>query len=858
MQMNSEINHSKKNYLKGCYYDNIDPMVSIIDYLKMKEIEYTPINIQVINGKKKLSYARPPYRTNDFDYEEGRIAISKRKQQLKAGVPYTHVAIDTSKVLQIDIDCEEYDDIFKNLVKNFPYTKSTTKPYGKHIFVINESIKPEFKKDGKINRHKRVFKKEFGVTSKGSHGVELLNGLWAWCPIDAVVYNYQKSMHCPINLNDLLESKKSHKLNSIKKTKKIKMIVKKKNNNNKKIPKKIYSLEDIIIKNINKDNLTNDTKHQDDILKIIFQYYNGTILDDRDNWMRFTFACNHLGINKDLWNEICIQYDNYDMIDNENFYNNINPNNAMKCGWNTLINLTDLDDEVKELFKIVNGLSPVCEYTQIDYADILYLLYGNDYLYSNGICCWNDETKLWERDNDYLFDLQIKFFIKTCKKGYLNYQQYQINKLDENEVGYQSKVDEIKKMMKIPLNEINKLCNIDTIGKIRKMFHRIIKHKNKVVKGKEIDYNEISKSLIQFKNGCYDLKNNIFRERLRDDRVSICLDWEYSDIQNHKLISKIDNEIFKKIQPDEIQYDMMMSFLGYGLTGETEQQRFITNIGYTASNGKSLIQTILCKSFNIYCHKVSGDIYSTASKYRQKELAELITRPIRLLFTGEMTDKKLDNEFIKDFVDGESINIKALYKDSCTIRHHAKLLQNSNHDLNCKNSDAGILRRCIIQFYNSRFIDESEGKIQPDKHIYKKNKQISYWFQDDDYKLALFHLLTKYITAYYKNGLVIHKDIEANTKNIFDENDELTERLCTEFKITKNTKDLVNRNELYETLGLNYYEKKEIHKYLKSKGIQYLKNKMKNGMRGFYSGIKRINMLNYESDSSETDYNMHN
>ena len=837
-------NIHKMNYIekKSNYKDTMD----IIDFCKMKDIKYFPIEIRVENGKKKiLCNARPAYRTNDFDYKKGQNAIIKRKELLNNGYLYTHIAIDTERVKQIDIDCREYDNIFKDLLKNYPNTKSTTKPYGRHIFVIDDSIKNEIKQDGKINRHKRVFKKQYGTTDKGNYGVELLHGLWAWCPIDAQVVNYKNSLYYDQNLNDLLEEKKTVRkiYNNI--VKKRKENIKRETGGNKKI-KIIYGLNDILVKNINKKNETNSTKQQDDILNIIYQYFDNNILNDRDLWRNFTYACSNLNISKKLWDDICIKYENYDLIENEKFYNNINPDHPRKCGWNTLINLTSLSNEMKELFKIVNGLSCQCEYTQIDYPDILYSVFGHDYLYSNGICCWNDDTKLWERDNEYLFDLQIKYFIKMCKNGYEKFINYKrdnyIDGTSDNNL-----MEIFEKNIENSIKEIKKLCNLDTINKIRKAFNRIIKHKNKTVNGNEIDYNIKSKSLIQFKNGCYDLKNEIFRERIRIDRASICLNWNYNDVQDENLIKILEKEIFKKIQPDKIQFEMMMAFLGYGLTGETREQKFMTNIGYTASNGKSLIQTMMCKAFDIYCYKVSGDIYSINSKYRQKELVELITRPIRMLFTGEMTDKKLDKEFIKDFVDGESINIKAVYHDSATVNHHAKLLQNSNHDLNAAGIDEGILRRCIIQFYKSKFIDEKEGKANKLKHIYIKNTDIGMWFNKDEYKLALFHLLKKYAKQYYEKRLIIHKDIGNNAKCMFEENNELSEKILQYYQITGNKKDYVNRKELYETCGLNYYEKREAHKFLKSKGIIYDRRKMINRKSGFYQGLK-INSSDSESE----------
>jgi hypothetical protein len=83
------------------------------------------------------------------------------------------LAIDTSKVYQIDIDCEEYDDYFKELMKSHPSYKSLTKSYGRHIFITDSEFQP--------SKQRMQFKKHLGEE------VELLCGQWAWCALDAKI-----------------------------------------------------------------------------------------------------------------------------------------------------------------------------------------------------------------------------------------------------------------------------------------------------------------------------------------------------------------------------------------------------------------------------------------------------------------------------------------------------------------------------------------------------------------------------------------------------------------------------------------------------------------------------------------------
>lgn len=58
--------------------------------------------------------------------------------------------MDTRDIHQIDIDCPEYSEDIKKILKSHPYTPSTTKEYGRHIFVKDPAYdahnnRPQFK-----------------------------------------------------------------------------------------------------------------------------------------------------------------------------------------------------------------------------------------------------------------------------------------------------------------------------------------------------------------------------------------------------------------------------------------------------------------------------------------------------------------------------------------------------------------------------------------------------------------------------------------------------------------------------------------------------------------------------------------
>jgi P4 family phage/plasmid primase-like protien len=102
------------------------------------------------------------------------------KERQKLVNATSHIAIDTSKIHHVDYD--EYGkvpEVIQNLIDNYPYFKSSTKSFGKHIFIKGETLISSY------------YKFKYG---------EVLTGTWAFCPKDFVVYNHDKNMEYDLDL----------------------------------------------------------------------------------------------------------------------------------------------------------------------------------------------------------------------------------------------------------------------------------------------------------------------------------------------------------------------------------------------------------------------------------------------------------------------------------------------------------------------------------------------------------------------------------------------------------------------------------------------------------------------------------
>jgi len=113
--------------------------------------------------------------------------------------------------------------------------------------------------------------------------------------------------------------------------------------------------------------------------------------------------------------------------------------------------------------------------------------------------------------------------------------------------------------------------------------------------------------VINFKNGCYNLKTKEFRKRNNKDYYTKCLNYDYTEDINIDITNEILKTLRQICNDDEKMFKFMLSFFGYSLTGETKEQKSLFTIGIQASNGKSTFSKIFETCFQPYVSKVSNN-----------------------------------------------------------------------------------------------------------------------------------------------------------------------------------------------------------------------------------------------------------
>ncbi len=282
--------------------------MNIIDFCNSNDIKWFPI---ILKNKEPISIKHPLYKRikkdGNISYTPHYIEfkdicddiLEARQELLYTNEIYDFInddtyklkiALDTSKVFQIDIDTENVDErILHNWIENentkSAYYKSITKSYGYHIFIKVEGFH-DFIKNYTQTKNRFQFKKNY-VNGEGDvveifdddkNGIELLTGQWGYANIDIEVFN--KNITC-IKKNDLpfftdLLTTNKHFLEKVSKNEsKQKEIIDVINNKNRFDTQDIY---DHMI-NISQEYIDNRSHHFKIICSLLSAGYEGVARD---------------------------------------------------------------------------------------------------------------------------------------------------------------------------------------------------------------------------------------------------------------------------------------------------------------------------------------------------------------------------------------------------------------------------------------------------------------------------------------------------------------------------------------------------------------------------------------------------
>ena len=744
------------------------------DYFTKNGILWFPINLEVEGKTKNLL----PYNETGTRPDMNDFSNIKKVEKRLTYKNYEYGAVDTRFFQHIDVDIkptEEYSEetlkYVEDLKSKIPYFNSVTKK-NPHFIIKNDNLGDSYRIQ---TNHKDI---------------EILNKQWGYFKLNDIMINSDKEI-TPIDEGIIADINKQSNNKPIKQSKTLsKAIIKTKIINDIPINEELQDLVDCIA--------------QSDI-------------DDYHTWIRIVFGLHNDNINNyEIAKNLSMKSAKYD----DKFFNNLWSNAKSGVNIGTIHfyakrgnpaqyriltkknRLTGTEDNLTEIFLKLN-----CE-------NLLFFPKEKElYIY---------KQEKWVLDTDYLI---LKKLVRTTL---INYVTEDIQNLLSNNDG------DIKDLLNEKNKIFQKVSNKKTIDNVSSFVLQDLANEKRQ---EEFNTNKEQVNNLHFRNGVYNLLEKKFRKRTKADYITQYLDWDYMD--EEEIPANIQEEVhtfYKKLHPNEEQRKFALSWLSYCLSGDVGVQRFKMNIGYTASNGKSTEFRIHDSIFPIYSKKLDKDTFNISyANKRHKQIRQLQKNPIRFCYCEELDQKKIDVDYLKDFVDANNLSCEIMYGTCESAPIQAKLNTCSNKDFNV-DIDEGILRRGVVQMYESRFIKDIEDDWKT--HTFKRVDNYGKKFECELYKNAYLHLLL----SYFSLNVFIPKKNEDMFKDIAEEYDDFSNIFNELFIHTKNEEDSLHKSELVEIFKTKNksLSQRHITYELKKIGIKYKKDKMKEGKKGFFVGLKLV------------------
>lgn len=756
--------------------------IDIIEFCDKMDILWRPIRL-IIKSKNDGTYEKilqedlnsgHKPKPNDFaDADWIKNKLAKCQQKITADY-YTHIAIDTSKIYNLDVDwlegkayTPEAKAFIKNMVKTCPYYRSATKKLGKHIL---------FKTDEPLHKktHKLYSKASKDITYED---LEILCGTWAWAKKDTIIDN---NIEIPtIKLNDYKHIIKNNVNTS----------------NGKKTKMKLKKIS--FTSAIEKPNECHLVKKLDLIKK---EY-----IDDYDIWIKILFSIKSYKLLEatetyKIAKYISSKSPKFSMEDFHAKYEDLVPTTNITIG--TALHYAKVSNP-KEYKRIrLNEM----ETQDIDFLccdETLAKLYLDDnesdivlkcdkYLYTfiaNGE--GSDEGR-WVLDaNKNIIKHNVGAFLSNL---FLDlYKKLKAREDDDRDEGQEEMIYKLTAKVK----NVSKINSV-----VEKLLHLI-----SVINYDKIEF-DTNGYLLAFNNRVYDLKSHNWIKTVRENYILTTTGYDWEEPTEEQM-DRINNLFCDVFEDNEIRMEFthFLSTCLYGIPVE----KFIIANG-DGGNGKGVMTELMAEGLGNYYYGGNNSVLLMPIKNGgNPEIANMEGK--RLIVYREPSEfKKLDLSVIKELTGGAEIPARKLFSNNTKVKLSATHVLEVNKRLGL-NGDTGnsILRRLRDIPFKTEFSTDEEA-INNEEMTYVKRAD-TYYKSDkfkETHKFAMIKTLIEYSKCWEFNAenenpdnmSVCEKFYEAEeiterTLAYIENNDMVLSFLNSKYIETKNTDDFIKLNEFY-------------------------------------------------------------
>ena len=239
---------------------------------------------------------------------------------------------------------------------------------------------------------------------------------------------------------------------------------------------------------------------------------------------------------------------------------------------------------------------------------------------------------------------------------------------------------------------------------------------------------------------------------------------------------------------DKELVEYLLRFLGYCLTGEVKESKFLICYG-SGANGKSVLFNLIRDVMGMYSDSMapSGILKKRNSDGPNSSVMKI--RDTRMVTIDELQKyDELDTGLVKNITGGasEKINVREMYGRAQSFEFAFKLILNTNFLPRLNWMDNAMNRRVVVIPFGVVFTDEKQDRSLP----YKLQKE----------KGQILNLLIKMAVEYYQHGLPeIPEASKAAFKKATLADCPLKAYFDEEIEITRDKDDMIQAQAFYDS-----------------------------------------------------------
>ena len=233
------------------------------------------------------------------------------------------------------------------------------------------------------------------------------------------------------------------------------------------------------------------------------------------------------------------------------------------------------------------------------------------------------------------------------------------------------------------------------------------------------------RNIIRMTNGVYDTITGILSDPVPSDYVSVITGVPYQIFDDNSAhLTKL-MRILGSIFPDpEILKFFILSCCTF-IEGYNSPKVFYIWWG-AGNNAKSLVQTLVMKTFGEYCSTAPTSLVTGKSTESSNATPDLchVERKLVVFLQEPNPDEKIKAGKMKEMTGNDSMYVRQLFKSGKTMTLKAKLVIVCNNIIEIPGMDAAIKRRIVVLPFTSTFLDPAEyqarrfkGNLEPNSNI---------------------------------------------------------------------------------------------------------------------------------------------